>query len=73
MESWNLSVKNQTDAIRGKKYLEALNINCSVEKRSAKTGGCGFVIRIKGEPEKAVRLLSSVGINVIKAFNENSR
>lgn len=65
MEIWYLSVKSYTEAMRGKNYLSGLNINCSVEKISGK-GGCGFVIRVKGDPERAVRLLGTAGINVSK-------
>lgn len=65
MEIWLLSVKSYTEAMRGKNYLEGLNINCSVEKISGK-GGCGFVIRVKGDAERAVRLLGTAGISVIK-------
>ena len=72
MEIWLLSVKSYTEAIRGKNYLEGLNINSSVEKISGK-GGCSFVIRVKGDPERAVRLLSTAGINVTKVTRRNKR
>lgn len=72
MEIWLLSVKSYTEAMRGKNYLEGLNINSSVEKISGK-GGCSFVIRVKGDPERAVRLLSTAGINVTKVTRRNKR
>lgn len=72
MEIWLLSVKSYTEAMRGKNYLEGLNINSSVEKISGK-GGCSFVIRVKGDPERAVRLLSTAGINVTRVTRRNKR
>ena len=72
MEVWYLSVKNYTEAIRGKNYLQSLNINSAVEKISGK-GGCSFTIRVKGDPERASRLLSTAGISVIKIFDSNKR
>lgn len=72
MEIWLLSVKSYTEAMRGKNYLEGLNINCSVEKISGR-GGCSFVIRVKGDPERAVRLLGTAGINVTKVTRRNKR
>ncbi len=65
-----LQVKSYTVAMRGKNYLVGLNINCSVEKISGR-GGCGFAIRVKGDPERAVRLLATTGINVIKVLDRN--
>lgn len=65
-------MKSYTEAMRGKNYLEGLNINSSVEKISGK-GGCSFVIRVKGDPERAVRLLSTAGINVTKVTRRNKR
>lgn len=72
MEIWLLSVKSYTEAMRGKNYLEGLNINCSVEKISGR-GGCGFVIRVKGSAERAVRLLGTAGINVTKVIPGKKR
>lgn len=72
MEIWLLSVKSYTEAMRGKNYLEGLNINCRVEKISGK-GGCGFVIRVKGNPERAVRLLATAGINVTRVTRRINR
>lgn len=72
MEIWYLSVKSYTEAMRGKSYLEGLNINCSVEKISGK-GGCGFVIKVKGDPERAIRLLSTAGINASRVTRRNKR
>lgn len=65
-------MKSYTEAMRGKNYLESLNINSSVEKISGK-GGCSFVIRVKGDPERAVRLLSTAGINVTKVTRRSKR
>lgn len=72
MEIWLLSVKSYTEAMRGKNYLAGLNINSSVEKISGK-GGCSFVIRVKGDPERAVRLLGTAGITVTKVTRRNKR
>ncbi len=69
MEIWHLSVKNQTDAMKGKNFLQSLNINSSVEKIGGK-GGCTYAIKIKGSPDihsRASRLLSTVGVEVIRA------
>lgn len=65
-------MKSYTEAMRGKNYLEGLNINSSVEKISGK-GGCSFVIRVKGDPERAVRLLGTAGINVTRVTRRNKR
>lgn len=64
MEKYFLQVKNYTQAVRGKNYLAGLNINSTVEKISGR-GGCGYSIAVKGNPEKASRLLGTAGITVI--------
>ena len=68
MDVWLLTVKNYTDAVKGKNFLSGVNIDSSVEKISGR-GGCTYAIRIKGDPNKASRLLSTVGVNVIKILN----
>lgn len=72
MEVWLLTVKSYTEAMRGKSFLQGVNIKSSVEKISGR-GGCTFVIRITGDPNRASRLLSTVGIDVIKILNGNRR
>lgn len=72
METWLLTVKSYTEAMRGKKFLDGLNIKSSVEKISGR-GGCTYAVRIKGDPNRASRLLGTVGINVIKIINGNRR
>lgn len=54
--------------MRGKNYLNGLNIQCGVEKVSGR-GGCGYAIAVKGNPEKASRLLGTAGIAVLKVEN----
>ncbi|MCM1299041.1 MAG: hypothetical protein NC203_05595 [Firmicutes bacterium] len=66
METWLLTVKSYTEAMKGKSFLQSLNINSSVEKTGGR-GGCTYAIRIKGSPERASRLLGTVGVNVIRA------
>lgn len=65
MEVWLLTVKSYTEAIRGRNFLQGVNINGSVEKISGR-GGCTFAIRIKGDPNRASRLLGTVGVDVLK-------
>ncbi len=65
MEVWLLTVKSYTEAIRGRNFLQGVNINGNVEKISGR-GGCTFAIRIKGDPNRASRLLSTVGVDVLK-------
>ena len=68
MEVWLLTVKNYTEAIRGRNFLQGVNIQGSVEKISGR-GGCTFAIRIKGDPNSASRLLGTVGVDVIKILD----
>lgn len=72
METWLLTVKSYTEAMRGKKFLDGLNIKSSVEKISGR-GGCTYAVRIKGDPNRASRLLGTVGVDVIKIINGNRR
>lgn len=72
MEIWLLTVKSYTDAMRGKQFLDSLNIKGSVEKISGR-GGCTYAVRIKGDPNRASRLLGTVGVNVIKIISGNRR
>lgn len=72
METWLLTVKSYTEAMRGKKFLDGLNIKSSVEKISGR-GGCTYAVRIKGDPNRASRLLGTVGVNVIKIIGGNRR
>lgn len=72
METWLLTVKSYTDAMRGKRFLEGLNIKGSVEKISGR-GGCTYAVRIKGDPNRASRLLGTVGIDVIKIISGSKR
>lgn len=64
MEAWLLKVGNYTEAVRGKNYLQGLNIKCAVEK-AVGSGGCGYAIKVWGSAERASRLLSTAGINVV--------
>ena len=68
MEVWLLTVKNYTEAIRGRNFFQGVNIQGSVEKISGR-GGCTFAIRIKGDPNRASRLLGTVGVDVIKILD----
>ena len=65
MMKYYLTVKNYTEAMRGKSYLKGLNINCNVEKVSGK-GGCGYAVVVGDNPERASRLLSTLNITVLK-------
>ena len=58
MEVWLLTVKSYTEAIRGRNFLQG-------EKISGR-GGCTFAIRIKGDPNRASRLLGTIGVDVLK-------
>lgn len=65
MEIWLLTVKSYTEAMKGRNFLQSLNINSSVEKVGGK-GGCTYALRVKGSSERAIRLLGTVGVDVIK-------
>ncbi|MDE7281593.1 MAG: hypothetical protein K2N36_07630 [Ruminiclostridium sp.] len=65
MIKYYLRVKTYTIAMRGKSYLQGLNINSSVEKVSGR-GGCGYAIVVYDNPERASRLLGTLGITVLK-------
>lgn len=67
MEIWLLTVKSYTEAIRGRNFLQSLNIKSSVEKVGGK-GGCTYGIKVNGSSDRASRLLSTAGINVIKVI-----
>lgn len=64
LETWFLIVNNYTEAMNGKRFLKELNIKSSVEKISGGSGGCAYAIKTKHDPDKATRLLSTVGVNV---------
>ncbi|MBD5082417.1 MAG: hypothetical protein HDT44_11745 [Ruminococcaceae bacterium] len=65
MIKYYLRVKTYTLAMRGKSYLNGLNINSSVEKVSGR-GGCGYAIIVHDDPERASRLLGTLGITVLR-------
>ncbi len=65
MTKYYLRVKNYTEAIRGKNYLNGLDIKCNVEKVSGK-GGCGYAVVVRDNPERASRLLGTLGVNVLQ-------
>lgn len=72
MAKYYLRVKSYTDAMRGRSYLQGLNINSSVEKVSGR-GGCGYAIVVGGNPERASRLLGTMGITVLKIETAKGR
>ncbi|MDE6725225.1 MAG: hypothetical protein K2J79_06435 [Ruminiclostridium sp.] len=65
MIKYYLRVKTYTIAMRGKSYLQGLNINSTVEKVSGR-GGCGYAIVVREDTERASRLLGTLGITVLK-------
>lgn len=65
MSKYYLRVKNYTEAMRGKSYLQGLDINSGVEKVSGR-GGCGYAVVVRENPERASRLLGAMGIRVLK-------
>ncbi len=65
MMKYYLRVKTYTLAMRGRSYLQGLNINSTVEKVSGR-GGCGYAIVVREDPERASRLLGTLGITVLK-------
>ena len=64
METYFLIMNSYTEAMNGKRFLQDLNIKSSVEKISGGSGGCAYAIKAKCDPDKATRLLSTIGINV---------
>ena len=64
METWILTMNSYTEAMNGKRFLQDLNIKSEVQKISGGSGGCAYAIKTKSDPDKATRLLSTVGINV---------
>ena len=60
-------LKSLTEANKAKKQLTAYNIKSSVEKITAKRGGCSYGIKIHGstDPEKVCRLLGTVNIKCL--------
>lgn len=65
MSKYYLRVKNYAEAMRGRNYLQGLDINCSVEKVSGR-GGCGYAVVVRENPDRASRLLGAMGIRVLK-------
>lgn len=63
METWLLTVNSYTEAMKGKRFLQDLNIKSDVQKISG-GGSCAYAIKTRSDPHKATRLLSTVGINV---------
>lgn len=64
METNFLIMNSYTEAMNGKRFLQDLNIKSDVQKISGGSGGCAYAIKIKTDPGKATRLLSTIGINV---------
>ena len=64
METWLLTVNSYTEAMNGKRFLQDLNIKSDVQKISGGSGGCAYAIKTNGDPQKATRLLGTIGINV---------
>lgn len=72
METWILTVNSYTEAMKGKRFLQELNIKSEVQKISGGSGGCAYAIKTNHDPHKTTRLLSTAGINVKAVKNGRS-
>lgn len=55
-----------THAMRGREVLYSHGIKAYVERvRPSKDYGCGYGLKIKGDSQRAVELLSKAGIKVL--------
>ena len=66
IEKYVLVVRSVTNAMKGQKLLERYGISAYVERNTHPSSkqGCGYVIKIRGNLETAVSLLTSEGIKI---------
>jgi len=55
-----------TEAGKARHHLEKFKIEAIVEKVTLRTGGCGYGVRIKDDPDKVCRILGLVNIECVE-------
>lgn len=65
-EAYLLVVKSVTNAMKGQKILESNGINSYVQRNTSSrlSQGCGYALKVYGNPTTASALLSAAGIKV---------
>jgi hypothetical protein len=55
-----------TEAGKARHHLEKFKIEAIVEKVTLRTGGCGYGVRIKDDPDKVCRILGLINIECVE-------
>ena len=66
MEEHRLSVRSITYAIKAQKLLERHRIPCRIVRNRSNPKGCGYLLLVRGDVDRILRLLSQNGIPVRK-------
>lgn len=63
-----LVVRSVTNAIKGQKILENNGIGAYVQRNTSPTSrqGCGYGLKIEGNLQTAVNLLTAAGVKVVE-------
>ena len=59
-------LKSMTESGKARYHLEKYKIDAVVEKITLSTGGCGYGINVKEDPDKVCRLLGLSGIDCVE-------
>lgn len=65
-----LVVRSITGAMKGQKILESNGIAAYVQRNMSPNSrvGCGYVLKINGNPQTAVMLLARAGVPVVEVM-----
>lgn len=66
MKTALIVLKSMTEAGKARHHLEKFKIEAIVEKVTLRTGGCGYGVRIKDDPDKVCRILGLVNIECVE-------
>ena len=68
MANYYIHVGSITNAMRGKRVLEAIGVRTYLHRANhmKEDGGCGYRLLVSVEPKKLVNVLEEKGIHVIR-------
>ena len=66
MKTALIVLKSMTEAGKARYHLEKFKISSVIEKLTLVTGGCGYGVRVKEDPDKVCRLLGLVHIECVE-------
>ncbi len=63
---YSLAVGSVTNAARAKDILKRNGVNSGIQRYSGERRiGCGYVVTVRDEADKCIKLLKEAGINVL--------